>query len=295
MNEWAKLLEAIASLLWPALAFTVVFMFREELGSLLRRIKSGKIFGQEIELDQSLKALSVRAESAAAETPSFVSSLPSAGHDRDVAASDNAVRKVLDEVPKSPKGALLILGAELERELRELLWQSGWHQGIGKATITRSIEHLEKLGVVPSNLGGSVRLFLEIRNRLLHGYGVTDDEVVRAIDIGLTILKAVLAIPREEHRVYHPGVEVYSDPEGRNRREGIHAVVLQTKSPGGASTQLRVYPSTRTHFKKGSRVSWEWNPTVVIDRSWYKHPDTGAIEPGWGQSMEFIGRNIEDV
>lgn len=295
MSDWAKLLEAVASLLWPAFAFTIVIMFRQELGNLLRRIKSGKLFGQEIELDQSLKALSVRAESAAAETPSFVSNLPSARIAKDVAASDDAVRKVLDEVPKSPKGALLILGAELERALRELLWSSGWHQGVGKATITRSIEHLEKLGVVPPNLGGSVRLFLEIRNRLLHGYGVTDDEVFRAIDIGLTILKTVLATPSEENRIYHPGVEVYSDPEGRNKREGILAVVLQTKSPGGASTQLRVYPTTRTHFKKGSRVSWEWNSAMIIEKSWYKHPDTGAIESGWGQSMEFVGRNIEDV
>jgi hypothetical protein len=208
---------------------------------------------------------------------------------------EDAVRRVLDEVPKSPKGALLILGAELERELRELLWTSGWIQGVGKVTVSRSVEHLEKLGVVPANLGNSVRAFLDIRNRLLHGYGVSDDEVLRAIDIGLTILRTVLAIPREEHRVYHPGVEVYADEVGRQVRDGIRAVVLQTKSPGGASSSLRAYPTTRTHFKRDARVSWEWNPALVVDKSWYKHPDTGAITPGWVQSMEFIGRNIEDV
>lgn len=295
MNDWAKLLEAIASLGWPAFAFTVVVMFREELNSLLQRIRSGKFFGQEIELDQSLKELSNRTDSAAAETPTFVSSLPSARDKKIVGAPDDAVRRILEEVPKSPKGALLILGAELERELRELLWSSGWHQGIGKATVTRSIEHLEKLGVVPPNLGSSVRLFLQIRNRLLHGYGVSDDDVLRAIDIGLTILKTVLAIPGEENRVYHPGVEVYSDADGRHKREGILGIVLQTKSPGGASTQSRVFPSTRYHFKRGSRVSWEWNPGLVVEKSWYKHPDTGAIEPAWDQSMEFVGRNIEDV
>jgi len=210
-------------------------------------------------------------------------------------ASEDAVQRVLDEIPKSPKGALLILGAEIERELRDLLWGAGWHQGVGKATITRSIEHLEELGVVPPSLAGTVRLFLQIRNRLLHGYGVSDDDVLRAIDAGITILKTTLAIPREENRVYHPGVAVYSDPEGKNTREGILGVVLQTKAPGHGSSHLRVYPTTRGYFRKGSRVSWEWNPELVVEKSWYKHPDTGAIEPGWTEAMEFVGRNLEDI
>jgi hypothetical protein len=42
------------------------------------------------------------------------------------------------------------------------------------------------------NLGASVRDFLEIRNRLVHGNEATDDEVLRGIDIGLTILRAVI-------------------------------------------------------------------------------------------------------
>ena len=106
--------------------------------------------------------------------------------------NEEAIARVLAEIPRSPKGALLMLGAELERELRQLLWNSGWIQGVGKATITRSVEHLVSLGVVPRNLGSSVKAFLDVRNRLLHGYGVTEDEVLRAIDIGLTILRAVL-------------------------------------------------------------------------------------------------------
>jgi hypothetical protein len=244
---------------------------------------------------RSLRMLGDLAESAAGETPGLIPAPPQEDGTRAGAPIEDAVRRVLDEVPKSPKGALLILGAELERELRELLWTSGWIQGVGKVTVSRSVEHLEKLGVVPANLGNSVRAFLDIRNRLLHGYGVSDDEVLRAIDIGLTILRTVLAIPREEHRVYHPGVEVYADEVGRQVRDGIRAVVLQTKSPGGASSSLRAYPTTRTHFKRDARVSWEWNPALVVDKSWYKHPDTGAITPGWVQSMEFIGRNIEDV
>jgi hypothetical protein len=208
--------------------------------------------------------------------------------------NEEPVSRVLNEIPKSPKGALLVLGAELERELRQLLWASGWIQGVGKATITKSVDHLVQLGVVPANLGSSVSVFLDIRNRLLHGYGVTDDEVLRAVDIGLTILRSVLAIPKEENRVYHPGVDVYEDESGHILRSGIKAVVLESKSPGGSSKTLRVFPTTRMHFIKGQRVSWEWNMAVVVGKSWYRHPDTGQIIPAWHQSAEFVGRNLDD-
>jgi hypothetical protein len=189
-----------------------------------------------------------------------------------------------------------MLGAELEPALRQLLWATGWHQGVEKPTVTNSIKHLEKLGVIAPNLGGSVRLFLDTRSRLLHGRGeVSEKDVLAAIDSGLHVLRAVLAIPVEENRVYHPGVDVYSDPEGRNKHEGIFGIVLETKSPGGAATTLRIFPTTRKHFGKGMRVTWEWNFGLIVGPSWWTHPESGIIEPAWNSAAEFVGRNVEDV
>jgi hypothetical protein len=205
------------------------------------------------------------------------------------------INRVISEISRSPKAALLILGSELERELRQLLWSSGWIQGVGKTTITRSVEHLVELGVVPNNLGSSVKAFLDVRNRLLHGYGVTDDEVLRAVDIGLTIFRAVLAIPREQNHVYHPGVELYKDPECNHVRDNIRGVILETTSPGGSSASHRIYPTTSSLFVKGQRVSWEWNMSIVVGESWYRDPDTGSAKYAWGQSAEFVGRNLNDL
>lgn len=246
-------------------------------------------------VDKSLRMLQDLTEAAVAESPTIARPIDPSTATILTPPNEEPITRVLDEIPKSPKGALLVLGSELERELRQLLWSSGWIQGVGKATITKSVEHLVQLGVVPKNLGGSVRAFLEIRNRLLHGYGVTEDEVLRAIDIGLTILRAVLAIPREEHRVYHPGVEIYDNEIGANPISGIKAVVLQSKSPGGSNTSLRVYPTTKENFKKGQRVSWEWNMGMVVGPSWYRHPDTGQITAAWRESAEFVGRDLDDL
>lgn len=243
-------------------------------------------------MDRSLELLGDLTEVAAEETPQLTDAgaIPAASEGP---PDEGSIARVLAEVPKSPKGALLILGAEIERELRQLLWSSGWIQGVGKATITRSIEHLASLGVLPQSLGSSVKAFLDIRNRQLHGYGVTEDEVLRAIDIGLTILRAVTAIPREHNRIYHPGVEVFQDAAGDKRREGILAVVLETTSPGGTARRLRVFPTRKTDYVKGQRVSWEWNMKLVTSESWFRHPDTGSVEPAWSQSAEFVGRDLD--
>jgi hypothetical protein len=57
MTEFAALLNAIATLLWPILAFVLLVMVRKELPDLLGRLRKGKFFGQEVELDKSLDKL----------------------------------------------------------------------------------------------------------------------------------------------------------------------------------------------------------------------------------------------
>jgi hypothetical protein len=55
MSDWADLLRAIAALLWPLLVLVVVFLFRREIRDILRKVKRGKILGQELEIETQLK------------------------------------------------------------------------------------------------------------------------------------------------------------------------------------------------------------------------------------------------
>jgi len=208
---------------------------------------------------------------------------------------EDAMERVLAVIPNSPKAALVLLSAEIEREVRRLLWSSGWFQGVGQATVRKSIEHLMELGVLTPKLAESVRDFLDIRNRLVHGRGVTEDEIVRGIDIGLTILRAILAIPAELNHVYDPGIDVFEDPQCLRLRPGIKAVVLETTSPDRSKKTLRFFPTTRTDYQKGQRVSWEWNPRHIVLQSWVHRPDTGVIDEAWTQAAEFVGRNLDEI
>jgi hypothetical protein len=108
-------------------------------------------------------------------------------------------------------------------------------------------------------------------------------------------LRAIQAIPHEKYFVYHPGAEVYSDPEGNQVTDGVRAVILDVESPGGATRTRHVYPSTRTYFRRGMRVAWEWNLDRVFGESWYQDPDTNEVKHGWSSSAEFIGRPLEEL
>jgi hypothetical protein len=246
-------------------------------------------------VDKSLDILQRRTQEAVAESPIIERSSNSLMTLESSPAEEEAVARILKVMSTSPKAALMLLSAEIEREVRRLLWSSGWIQGVGQATVRRSIEHLVQQGTLSPNLGASVKDFLEIRNRLVHGNEATDDEVLRGIDIGLTILRAVLAVPIELNHVYDPGIDVYEDAACTQLRPGIRAVVLETTSPDGTTKALRFFPTTRHDYQKGQRLSWEWNSKLVILESWVRRPDTGVIELAWKSAAEFVGRNLDDV
>jgi hypothetical protein len=215
------------------------------------------------------------------------------GRASSVGTSNDAEARVLDELRRSPKGALLLVGAEIERTLRQLLWASGWHAEVPKITITSGTRHLVELGVVAPNLASSVEVFLDVRNRMLHGHSASDDEVLRAIDIGLTILRA-LSIPMEEHRVYQTDVVVFEDEAGSKPRD-VRAIILDSQSPGGSHSRRQPYPVGSTDLRKGQRVSWEWDMSRRFGPSWYRDPDTGEMKKAWDGSVEFAGRNLDEI
>lgn len=294
MKAWAELIGAIAALLWPLFAFTLLLVFRREIKRVIGRIKRGKFLGQEIELEESLTQLEKSANAAAME----VGALPAATGSTDVTThldTSAAQMKILEESARSPKAALLLLASEIEREVREVIASMGLHEGRQFITLRQGLEILRQREALPTHVGDSVRLFWNVRNRLVHGHQTTDDDILRAIDSGTTILKAIQAIPQEVNVVRNPGVDIYSDPELTHRIEGAKGVILETASPGGAIKSLRIYPTTRTHFQKGMRVAWEWNKERTFDATWYRDPDSGQVRQAWSSSMEFIGRNMDSL
>jgi len=212
------------------------------------------------------------------------------------AEDEETIRNVLNEAASSPKAALLLLASEIERETRELLVAFNLMGDRPYMPLRDAIGTLEQDGVLPPHVRTSVERFWVVRNGLIHGRGVSDDAVLRAIDSGITILRALRAVPRERHTVVHPGLEVYADPQGQKIREGVKGIILESRGPDATVMLVRrMFGTSKDHFQQGKRVTWEWNHERRHDESWYRDPDTQEMKRAWTGTLDFVGRHLDDL
>jgi hypothetical protein len=131
MKSLTDLLQAIAALSWPILTFVLFWHFRHEISDLLKRIKRGKFFGQELELVTSLDDLNRSALAAAVEVKAIAASAEETEPNRMLPglhrSSDEShqIKDILLLAQTSPKLALISLATEIEKELREILFSQG--------------------------------------------------------------------------------------------------------------------------------------------------------------------------
>jgi hypothetical protein len=85
---------------------------------------------------------------------------------------------------------------------------------------SRLREILRQKEALPSHVTDSLKLFWRVRNQLVHGRTASDDDILRAIDSGNTILKAIRSIPHWVKVVQNPGVEIFEDPNLATRSKG---------------------------------------------------------------------------
>ena len=331
MSDVSELIRALADLAWPLVVLFLVWALRHELSGLVRRLREIDLPGAHATLDPELSHLDRSAKAAAdalppaepVQIPARLAPSPepeseALPHDEedgeggtgppvaqggatdllprhspligDEVDPGTNVAEILEEAARSPKVGLMALSAEIERQVRILNAVRG-HVDSRSQSLQQRLRPLD----LPADVMHAVSEFRTVRNRIVHGYDASPDDVYRAIDSGLTILDAINRVPREVNYVYAPSVDIYADPEGAHLREDVHGVMLQTVNPSGESVLFRVLPTTRTHFRKGEQVAWEWNSNRQWGESWFRHPDTGEIEYGWTTSLEFVGRHVADL
>jgi hypothetical protein len=283
-GDIADLIRAIASLAWPVVAGIFLYLFRADIASLLKRVRHGRAAGVELDFDRELDQLQEATRAASESVPPAA-----APSDRPEEAADDAVvRDVLDDAARSPRAALMALSAELERRSREVLASRGaevpWSGSFG--------QQIDRLDLSPP-LREAAREFRHVRNRIVHGHAATDDDALRAIDLGIELLQAIQRIPHQIHYVEASGLECFADEAGEQAHD-FSAVLLRSENPGAErGSEQRAYPTLNPEaFPEGQPVSWEWGiGGGVFPEAWYRHPD-GDLRYGWTESLEFKGRPL---
>jgi hypothetical protein len=287
----AEIIKALASLAWVGFAFVALFIFKDEVKASFARIKKGKLFGQEIELRDELDQL----QTSVQKTEIEAQAVPQPSDGAEDARENDPAEKVILEAVRSPRAALLLLGSELEKVTARILASTGWGVASKPFALAPGVRELQEQQSLPSYASGSLQLFLDVRNKIIHsGAAVDDAEIIRAIDSGLVLLRALRAIPLEQYRVYEANIPIFYDPECTKRFPKGTGVLLETLSPGGASTRSQIFPTLNTDYEKGRLVAWEWNMRNVWENGWYRDPRTGEIKKAWVQAAEFCGPHLEE-
>jgi hypothetical protein len=209
----AGLITASAQLLWVVVAFVALMIFRPEVKDVIKRLRKGKLFGQELELGEQLQDLHKKASAAKDEVES-VPSEPSKLGAAD--KTDGVIDRLLEEAVQSPVAALVILSRKIEQEMRRALATIGALNGRSSIPLSIAIKELNRFGHL-KNLAGSVELFQRVRNTIVHGgRAVSSDDVLSAIDSGLSIMAALKALPIAKHVVL--AAELSTPPLSAPRR-----------------------------------------------------------------------------
>jgi hypothetical protein len=286
-------IELIKALAWPLVTLTGLLVFRTELKALLRRIKGGKFFGQEVSLGEDLDRLESKTTEAETAVPPLALS---AGTEPAEEAHARSRDEVLVALASSmPVGALVQLSSRIERQARELLVASGKLSTKRVLSLTPMIAMLRRGNAIPEEVLQSLEQFTEVRNKIVHGQGVPQADVERTVVSGLRLLELLSKLPRGAHVVREVGLALSSDPEGTTPLPGVTGVRVETaQHPGSAPGVLQVLPTRKT-FEVGQRVSWEWDLDETFGPAWVRDPATQTWVRAWKESAAFTGQPLASV
>jgi hypothetical protein len=281
------LIIAISHLLWPILCFSILFIYKDEISGILKRLKKGKILGQELELDKDIDDFNQITIQASESIP------PERNEITDLDGNDN-VTNILDKSISDPKIGIILLSREIEKELNSLIASTGLLKELKIKSVKNSFELLAKNNYIAKPVLDSLAVFWNLRNKIIHGKKIEDDsQLIRVLDIGVNLYNTLKSIPHEKHIVYKTDIPIYSDmlcnveyPTGKG---------LMLESFGIEATHYRIFPTLKTDYKVGDQVSWEWSFSSIWQEAWYRDPDTNEIKMAWGSAAEFIGRSIDEI
>jgi hypothetical protein len=213
---------------------------------------------------------------------------------------DQTEREILEEALVSDKAALMRLSLEIDRELRKLLVSTGALKRYMEQDSQTFQDALRTLGSVqgarvPPELYQKVVEFSSLRNRVAH---YSSEVPLVAFDLGLSILRILRSVPRFSYIVKKADLTLYSDKYCQEPRPDVRGVMIETFDGEGKSQGVQVFPSTRD-YSEGMSVGWEWefghSTDMAWGETWYKDTETGKCTPAWGESLEFIGREINQI
>ncbi len=289
-----QLLRFLAKIAWPIVTLIFILKFKCDIKEIFKRLKYAKIFGNEIELEViKFKETVEEAREEVCRNASIIAEVD----EKQFYQQDQDENEILEAAKINPKIGIMKLSATLEKEVRILAGSLGQLKPKIKNSAFHLCNSLIEKNYLPLSATKSLKIFWDIRNKIVHGHVLKDDENIPPIlDIGLALLRTIKSIPHQINIVCISGIDIYSDSLCINLIKDAKGLILKMIDSSGATIAKRIFPTTNpNHYKFGEKVTWEWNPSKRWAMTWYINPDNNEKTKAWDNSEEFIGRNIEDV
>jgi len=283
----ADIMSAVASVLWPIVVALAFILFRSQIVSLIKRMRKGSLLGAEAEFDQEeLQILNrevVRASEEVAEAPGLdADHLPVQEPETE---SDRIRSRALDESARSPRLGLMFISSQIDRLVRKIAAHSGFSQ---RHSLGEQIENWSSS--LPQSSLAAYKTFSQVRNRIVHGRSATDEEVLSAIDSGMTLYTALASMPIPTNKVISVNMPIFSDQNGRIRADGS-GIAIETRK--GNYVNIEIVPTLRQDYQPGMLVTMDYNFSKVWGPTWRQDNVTGTFVQIWEEAVEFVGINAE--
>jgi hypothetical protein len=180
MQNVALVIQALASLLWPIFAFLALYLFRSEMIDVIKRVKKGKIFGQEFELDENLRILEDRVKVVADQMQARPEIEREINMSEVTPYNENMAENIIKQAANSPRVALIMLQEEIEKQARRTVAAMGLLHERSEITLQQALDELRQYGLPPA-LPEVLRFFSDVRNKFIHGQSAADDDIFKDI------------------------------------------------------------------------------------------------------------------
>jgi hypothetical protein len=274
MAALTALLSSTANVVFAIALLVALFYFGPSVRRLLPRLRRAKLLGQEIELAAEIDQVQQAVTAAAQFSIGSVSIAVPAGSvtidgqpplaesikvEDEISAVlegakvDAEIDEVLRVAAQSPSAGLMLLGTPLGRQLRVLASHAS-DISLGAGAHFQDVPDmallLKKQKILPAVVADSVTRFWKLRNRVVHAGNATREEILRAIDIGIDLLRLLSSIPGATLPRVPASRRVRPSHSRFSRRRSWFVSVVAGGSAGVADGGLSRLPRRGPHLRR---------------------------------------------
>ena len=190
----------------------------------------------------------------------------------------------------------MLLASKIEQRVNDYVGRTAKYFRQPAPPMTEALKELKySESKIPGGLE-AVQQFWDLRNQLIHGDGVSDDDLLRAIDSGSKILTALEYVGGPRVTVIDPNVPVFADPDLERKYEGKVGVQIELQHVPNGTTETMVVPVSFSHYTAGQRLTWGWLMGAKFSAAWYRDSATGQSKLAWKDSSStFNGTQWRDI